>query len=104
MNKLKLIIKREYLAKVRNRTFIIMTFLSPLLMVGMIVLISFLTKSSMEKKTTVAYVDHSGIFTDDDFKDSKTIHFENLTDVDLEKAKVIVNGSSQEGLLFIPKK
>jgi len=103
MNKLMLIIKREFLAKVRNRTFIVMTFLSPILMVGMIALIGFLTKSSMEKKSKVAYVDASGIFDDDDFKNTKTIIFENLTAVEIEKAKVIVSESSHEGLLYIPK-
>ena len=104
MNKLKLIIKREYLAKVRNKTFIIMTFLSPLLMIGMIALVFLLTKSSMEKKTTVAYVDESGLFSAEDFKDGKTLHFENLTEAGLEKAKIIVEESSHEGLLYIPKK
>ena len=104
MNKLKLIIKREYFAKVRNRTFIVMTFLSPLLMIGMIALVAFLTKSSIEKSTTVAYVDQSGLFSEQDFNDNKTIKFENLTDVDIEEAKIIVNESSHEGLLFIPKK
>lgn len=104
MNKLKLIIKREYLAKVRNKTFIIMTFLSPLLMIGMIALVFLLTKSSMEKKTTIAYVDKSGLFSTDDFKDGKTLHFENLTEAGLEKAKIIVEESSHEGLLYIPKK
>lgn len=104
MNKLKLIVKREYLAKVRNKTFIIMTLLSPLLMIGMIALVAFLTKSSIEKKTTVAFVDQSGIFKNEDFKDTKTIHFENLAIIDIEEAKIIVSGSSHEGLLFIPKK
>ena len=104
MNKLKLIIKREYFAKVRNRTFIVMTFLSPLLMIGMIALVAFLTKSSIEKSTTVAYVDQSGLFSEQDFNDNKTIKFENLTDVDIEEVKIIVNESSHEGLLFIPKK
>ncbi len=104
MNKLKLIIKREYLAKVRNKTFIIMTFLSPLLMIGMIALVVLLTKSSMEKTTTVAYVDNSGLFSANDFKDNKTIQFENLTEVGIEKAKIIVIESSHEGLLYIPKR
>ncbi len=104
MNKLKLIIKREYLAKVRNKTFIIMTFLSPLLMIGMIALVFLLTKSSMEKTTTVAYVDESGLFSADDFTDGKTLQFENLTEVGLEKAKIIVEETSHEGLLYIPKK
>ena len=104
MDKLYLIIKREFLAKVRNKTFIIMTFLSPLLMIGMIALVAFLTKSSMEKQSTVAYIDQSGIFKEKDLKNSKTIYFEDLTDIGLEKAKVIVSESKHEGLLFIPKK
>lgn len=104
MDKLYLIIKREFLAKVRNKTFIIMTFLSPLLMIGMIALVAFLTKSSMEKQSTVAYIDQSGIFKEKDLKNSKTIHFENLTDIGLEKAKILVRESIHEGLLFIPKK
>ena len=44
MNKLTLIIRREFLAKVRNKTFIIMTFLSPLLIIGFTALIVFLGK------------------------------------------------------------
>lgn len=102
MKKLFLIIEREFLSKVRNRTFIIMTFLSPVLMVGMIALVAFLTKSSIEKNTAVAYVDASGMFSADDF-DSKTIDFENMTEIGFEKAKIIVQESSHEGLLYIPK-
>lgn len=101
MSKLFLIIEREFLAKVRNRTFIIMTFLSPILMVGMIAMVAYLTKSSIEKSTFVAYVDESGLFSKDDF-DSKTIDFENLTDIGIEKARIIAEESSHEGLLYIP--
>ena len=50
MKKLKLIIEREFLSKVRNKSFIVMTFLSPLLMIGMIALVAYLSKSSMEKE------------------------------------------------------
>jgi len=103
MDKLLLIIKREFIAKVRNKTFIIMTFLSPLLMIGMISLVAFLTKNSLEQKRTVAYVDASHLFSDDDFKDDKTINFVNLSDVDLEIAKSITQESDHYGLLYIPK-
>ncbi len=102
MDKLKLIIKREFLSKVKNRTFIIMTFVSPLLMLGMIFLIGYLSKSSMEKINEVAYVNNSRLFTGKDFKDTQTIHFTNLSEVDLEQAKEIINNSEQDGLLFIP--
>ncbi len=104
MNKLKLIIQREFLAKVRNRTFIVMTFLSPILMIGMIALVALLTKNSIEKKSSVAFVDDSGLFSPDDFNKEKSISFENLTEIGLESAKVLVRESSQEGLLYIPGK
>ena len=103
MDKLKLIIVREFLAKVRNRTFIIMTFLSPLLMIGMIALVAFLTKSSMEKTRTIAYVNHSGFFNDTDFKNTKSLIYINLSDMDLEAAKQSVQQSEQFGLLYIPQ-
>ena len=103
MKKLTLIIKREFIAKVRNKTFIVMTLLSPVLMIGMIALVALLTKSSIEKKSVIAYVDESGFFLENNLKNSNTIHFENLTSIGLEEAKVIVSESSQEGLLFIPK-
>ena len=54
MNKLGLIIKREYLAKVRNKSFVIMTFLSPILMVGMVVLIAYLTQINDSESRVIA--------------------------------------------------
>ena len=103
MDKLLLIIKREFIAKVRNKTFIIMTFLSPLLMIGMISLVAFLTKNSLEQKRAVTYVNTSQFFSLEDFKEDKTIKFINLSDVDLETAKAITRESNHYGLLYIPK-
>ncbi len=103
MNKLMLIIRREFLAKVKNRSFIVMTFVSPLLMVGMMALVGFLTKSSLEKKSTVAYVNESELFTEKDFPDNSLFDFEDLSDIGLDKAKTIVTESGHEGLLYIPK-
>lgn len=104
MNKLKLIIKREFIAKVRNKTFIVMTLMSPLIMLGMIGLVAFLTKSSIDKKSTIVYVDESGFFEAEGFDESPTINFEDLTEIGLEKAKIIVSESDLAGLLYIPKK
>ena len=49
MSKLKLIIKREFIAKVRNKSFIVMTFLSPLITVAMGALVYFLMKKMTKK-------------------------------------------------------
>jgi len=103
MDKLKLIIKREFLAKVKNKTFIIMTVLSPLLMVALAMLIFYISKTSMEKTRTVSYIDQSGLFTKTDFKNTKSLTFIDLSDTNLEAAKEAIKGSNQYGLLYIPK-
>jgi ABC-2 type transport system permease protein len=102
MDKLKLIIIREFLSKVRNRSFIIMTFLSPLLMIGMVALVTYLTKSSIEKNRTLAYVNQSKYFTTADFSNTKFLSFVDLSHKDLASAKKIVETSEHFGLLYIP--
>ena len=103
MSKLKLIIKREFIAKVRNKSFLIMTFLSPLLMVGMMALIIYLSKKNTDSAKEVAYVDNS-LILNDTFKDSKTVHFTRLKSTDLASAKKEVQDADFYGLLYIPKK
>lgn len=87
MSKLNLIIKREFLAKVKNKSFIVMTFLSPLLMVGMGALVYFLMKKNDEKIKQIAYVDESALFSKEDFKNSKTVKYLDLTDLGIEDTK-----------------
>ena len=103
MSKLKLIIQREFIAKVRNKSFIMMTFLSPLLMVGMGALVYFLMQKNDEKVKKIVYVDNSGIFSKEDFKDSKTIHYTNYTALGVEDTKKKVKEGSYYGALIIPK-
>ncbi len=103
MSKLPIIIKREFNAKVRNKSFIVMTFLSPLLMVGIGFLVYFLSKKNNEKIKNIAYVDHSQIFTTADFKDRKTVKYEDYSDLTLEDAKKKVQEGSFYGLLYIPE-
>lgn len=104
MSKLKLIIQREFIAKVRNKSFIIMTFLSPLIMVGMGALVFFLMKKNDEKVKEIVYVDQSGLFSKADFKDTKTIHYQDFTALGIEETKNKVEEGNHYGALFIPKK
>lgn len=103
MSKLKLIIQREFIAKVRNKSFIIMTFLSPLLMVGMGALVYFLMQKNDEKIKKIVYVDESGMFSKEDFKDSKTIHYTDYTALGIVETKKKVEEGNYYGALFIPK-
>jgi ABC-2 type transport system permease protein len=103
MSKLKLIIHREFIAKVRNKSFLIMTFLSPVLMVGMGALIFFLMKKNDEKVKEILYVDNSELFTKEDFKDTKTIHYQDFTALGIEETKKKVEEGDYYGALIIPK-
>ncbi|MGK0326020.1 MAG: ABC-2 type transport system permease protein [Polaribacter sp.] len=103
MSKLKLIIQREFIAKVRNKSFLIMTFLSPILMVGMGALVFFLMKKNDEKVKEIVYVDNSELFTKEDFKDTKTIHYQDFTALGIEETKKKVEEGDYYGALIIPK-
>jgi len=103
MSNLKLIIQREFIARVRNKTFVVMTFLSPLIFVGMIALIGWLSTMNNDEVRIIGIFDASGSFAMD-FKDSKNIKYINYSHLILEKAKDSVIAQDMYGLLYIPKK
>ncbi len=103
MNKLPLIIKREYLAKVRNRSFVIMTFLSPILMVGLVVLIAYLTQINDSEKRILAVLNESDYF-ENDFNPTENVSYIQLKNLSLQQAKDSVLTMGFYGLLFIPDK
>src|SRR6056297_2617688 len=101
-SKLGLIIRREYLAKVRNRSFIVMTILSPLLMVGMIVLIAYLAKVNDDETRVMSVLNESSFFQSE-FHPSKNISFVHMDNLTLEQAKDSTNSLEYYGLLYIPE-
>ena len=102
MHNLKLIIEREFLARVRNKTFVVMTFLSPLILVGMIMLIAFLANLNNDELKVVGVNDKSGMFASE-FYDTEAVHFEDLSQISLEESKDLVREKEFFGLLFIPE-
>jgi ABC-2 type transport system permease protein len=79
MNKIWLVIKREYLTRVRNRSFILSTILLPLFFIGFIFASAYFAASSTEKQK-VAVSDSNGIFKTS-FQDEKLITYEFPDDV-----------------------
>ena len=73
MNKIWLIIKREYLVRVRKRSFIIMTILGPLLMAGIIILPTYLAMQGHDKRTIALYEEN--IFFSSKLEDTDNLHF-----------------------------
>lgn len=101
MSKLNLIIKREFVAKVRNKSFIVMTFLSPLLFVGIAVFVGYLSTMKADKKT-IAIHDESGLFINE-FKSDDEYKYVDLSLVDTKILKDSILSEHYEGLLVIPK-
>jgi len=101
MSKLILIIKREFLAKVRNKAFIVMTFLSPLLFVAIAAFVGYLSSMKADVKR-IAIHDETGLFAGE-FKNSDEYHYLNLSTVDMKVLKDSIVKESFEGVLFVPK-
>ena len=101
MSILSLIIKREFIAKVRNKSFIVMTFLSPLLFVGMAVLVGYLSTMNKDSVTQIAIHDEAGLLKKE-FKNDKYTNYTDLSAMPFKIAKDTAS-KSYEGLLYIPK-
>ena len=100
MSKLLLIIKREFIAKVRNKSFIVMTFLSPLLFVGIAVFVGYLSTMKADLKT-IAIHDATGKFVRE-FKNDDEYRYLDLSLLDTKILKDSIMNDSYEGLLVIP--
>lgn len=95
--KTALIIKREYLTRVRKKSFILTTILVPLLFVALIFGTAFMAMSSASTKK-IAVIDETGVFSGK-LKDDDDIKFTYLN-TDVEAAK---KDASYDGVLHIPK-
>jgi len=105
MSIISLIIKREFIAKVRNKSFIVMTFLSPLLFVGIAAFVGYLSSMKADTKR-IAIHDESGLFakefTAQNVKKGEYKYLD-LSQIDLKFLKDSITNENYEGLLYIPK-
>jgi ABC-2 type transport system permease protein len=100
MSKVGLIIRREYLTRVRKKSFIVMTILGPLLIGAIFAGIFLLNKVDSEKHTIVV-VDDSHLFQGK-FKSSDKVTFL-YSDADLDTLRAQSKEKGYFGVLFIPK-
>lgn len=100
MKKIILIIKREYLTRVKKKSFIVMTILGPVLMAALVIVPVYLATMANEVKS-VSVIDETGFFFGK-FKDSESIKFNYLVS-DVETAKSGFSKSGTYALLYIPK-
>lgn len=101
MSIISLIIKREFIAKVRNKSFIVMTFLSPLLFVGIALFVAFLSSMKSDKKL-IAIHDETGLFVQE-FKNTSEFKYLDLSSIAVNVIKDSLVAENYEGLIYIPK-
>jgi ABC-2 type transport system permease protein len=82
MTKIWLIIKREYLTRVRNKTFLLSTFLLPIVMMLFIFGSAFFAMSSKEKLKKIAVINDPGMFKANLKGDSLRLAFDFTSNVD----------------------
>jgi len=109
MNKIGLIISREYLTRVRKKSFIIMSVLGPVIFAAYILIpMYFATLEDKEEKLMVV-IDESGLFTrqgpdgpEFTIAETKTLRFQVVQGVPVQTFKESFEESGYYGLLFIP--
>lgn len=102
MGVLSLIIKREFISKVRNKSFIVMTFLSPIIFVAVATLIAYLSSMKADLKH-IGIHDETGLFFNE-FKSNESYKYHNLSLIDPILLRDSVSQKNYEGILFIPIK
>jgi ABC-2 type transport system permease protein len=105
MTKIWLIIKREYLTRVRKKTFIISTLLFPLLYILLIFGMGFIAEKS-KQNLKVAVIDSSGFFTDTRLQKENNIdHNSTLVLVSDNPEKIIADHQAEgyDGYIIIPQ-
>ena len=102
MNKILLVISREYLTRVRKKSFIIMTILGPLLFGGFFVAMGWLMSMEDSEVKNIAIVDETGQFKNV-IPETESLKFDYLKDVSLNDFKKTFFMTDYYGILYLPK-
>ena len=100
MEHFSIITTREYLNKIANKSFILMTLLLPIILAGLTFLLSFLTSVNNDSSKTISVVDNTG-YIYQNLDSSDDIIYDLITDSSLDDAKEISRNNSDYGLLYI---
>ena len=99
MNKIWLIIKREYLVRVRKKSFIIMTFVAPLLMAALLIVPSYIASKS--KVLRVIAVQEENFKIANQLSNKEFLRFTKIPQIEAIEIKNNFNQSGYDALLHI---
>ena len=101
MNKIGLIIKREYMTRVRKRSFLILTFLGPILMAAIYIIPIMLALNASNENMRIAVVDESHWF-EDRFTGTKEHTFVNMPNQPIDSVKELVKSGIFDMAVYVP--
>ena len=109
MNKILLIIKREYLSRVKKKSFIIMTILGPILMAGIGIVPIYLSLQKTEKQK-IEVIDESYLFSYKDkdgnrkglIPEKDIVHYD-YPEISIQDARANFYATGYDAILYIPK-
>ena len=95
-----IVISREYLNKVKKKSFIWTTLLVPILVAGLTIGLMVVMMNTKEKVKTIAVVDQSGIVLPY-LTDTETIHYLDMSQVQLDSVKAHLSDFGCDGVLSV---
>ena len=100
MNKIWLITKREYLTRVKSKTFLLTTILAPLSIVLLMVIVAFLMSRGSDEKRSFVILDEASVLNKE-ISSAKNIEFQ-FSDKSLEELLEEYNAGNNDGIIEIP--
>lgn len=101
MNKAILILKREYLTRVKKKSFILTTILMPVFMAAIFILPMYLGMSEDKNERTIAVYDESSMFLDQ-LKGNQHTHLVFIPENEYKELKNKLEGTKYYAVLYIP--
>jgi ABC-2 type transport system permease protein len=104
MNKISVIIRREYITRVRKKSFIIMTILAPLLMAAIIIVPTAVMMNQKVDNRRIAVIEDDSDLFKGVIKNQKDAEFIYLENANVEELKKTYRADGYYGILYISPK
>jgi ABC-2 type transport system permease protein len=101
MNKISIIIKREYLTRVRKKSFIIMTILAPVLMAAIIIVPTLVMMNQQQDFKKIAVIEDNSDLFKGVIKNTENLEFVYLDNVKVDDLKNSFEQAGYYGILYI---
>ena len=101
MNKISIIIKREYMTRVRKKSFIIMTLLAPILMTALIIVPTLVMMNQQQDFKKIAVIEDNADLFKGVIKNTENLEFVYLEKVKIDELKNSFEQAGYYGILYI---